>query len=65
MSELDEGEFVYLKIEELPEYWRMKIRGWGWGERLRPQCPYDGGSLARDTQPIKHVQCLKCGRNYA
>ena len=54
--------FKYEKIEELPDYWRMKIRGWG---RKAPACPWDGGALARMDQPMDHVQCVKCGRNYA
>ena len=65
MSDPDEELFVYFKMDELPEYWRMKIRGWGWGPSARPRCPYDGGGLVKESQPIDHVQCLKCGRNYA
>lgn len=65
MSDPDEALFVYFKIEELPDYWKMKIEGWGWGPRSRPRCPYDGGGLVKYDQPIDHVQCVKCGRNYA
>lgn len=57
--------FEYVLIEELPDYWRMKIRGWGWGASSRPRCPYDGGGFVTERQPIDHVRCVKCGRNYA
>ena len=62
MSELEEIGFEYAVIDELPYYWRLKIEGW---RRKAPACPWDGGSLARSSEPIDHVQCLKCGRNYA
>jgi len=61
-SQIEESDFEYIRIDELPDYWGMKIRGWGY--RPRPRCPWDGGALARSSEPIDHVQCLKCGRNY-
>lgn len=54
-------DFVYIKIEELPYYWRLKIKGWN---RRASKCPYDGSSLVSMEKPIRHKHCLKCGRNY-
>ena len=64
-SQIEESDFEYIRIEELSAYWRMKIRGWGYGASSRPCCPYDGGGLVSYDLPIDHVQCIKCGRNYA
>ena len=61
-SQIEEIGFEYVRIDELPYYWRLKIEGF---KRRSPACPWDGGALARSSEPIDHVQCLKCGRNYA
>lgn len=63
MSELDEIGFEYTRIDSLPYYWRLKIRGAF--QRRAPACPWDGGVLVKEENPISHVRCLKCGRNYA
>ena len=61
-ASIDEVDFEYRKIEDLPRYWQMKI--WGW-QRRGSRCPYDGGALTRREKPIDHFNCPKCGRNYA
>ena len=61
MSELDEIGFEFIEIAKLPYYWRLKIKGF---QRRGPRCPWDGGSLAKRADPVDHLNCIKCGRNY-
>lgn len=60
-------DFQYMSISDLPDYWKMIIRGENWrvARCTNSTCPYDGGSLVSMVQPIEHYHCLKCGRNYA
>ncbi len=62
MGELADIGFEYIEIKKLPFYWRLKIQGF---KRRAPACPWDGGALAQRDQPIDHVSCVKCERNYA
>ena len=65
------GEVVediqYISISDLPDYWKMIIRGGSWRvvRAKTSTCPYDGGNLTSMKNPIDHYHCLKCGRNYA
>lgn len=68
MKELtvENTDFNYIEIESLPDYWKVKIEGSDWRLRITyPKCPYDGGALIEEPQPIVHFRCPKCGRNYA
>lgn len=55
----EEGNILleYIKLRNLPEYWKMQIRKF--------KCPYCGPTLYKVEEPIEHYHCRKCGRDYA
>ncbi len=68
MSEaIEEIDFEYMAISDLPDYWKMIVKGGTWqiARAKTSTCPYDGGNLISMVKPIEHYHCMKCGRNYA
>ena len=51
-------EMEYQLINELPDYWKMKIE-------IMKICPYCNGGLMRVKKPIEHLKCIRCDRRYA
>ena len=53
-------------IEDLPDYWKMIIRGGNWrvARCKTSTCPYDGGNLIASEEPEIEYSCKKCGRKY-
>ena len=50
-------ELEYQVIDELPDYWKMKIID-------KKKCPYCSGGLMRVKKPIEHFKCIRCERRY-
>ena len=58
------AEFEYILVSSLPDYWQLCLKGKVHYSNKQKKCPYCGDRLVKRNNPIAHIHCVGCMRNY-